>query len=112
DCRQARIRLVPDLCRELVTAKVFLELALVPASIQDKPVGPGVSDTVAEDDVQPEADLVDEIVHVSLEAAVVVAHEYHALTVVQAHPAREMDGAHASQPTPRIDVPSGVVDYQ
>ena len=38
--------------------------------------GPRISDAVAEHDVEPEADLVDEIVHVALEAAVVVAAEH------------------------------------
>ena len=50
------------------------------------------------DEVQPEADLVDEVVHVALEAAVVVAEEETRRLAVEKHPAGKMDGADPRQP--------------
>src|SRR6185503_19240103 len=94
---QARVRLVPDVRGHLVATQVLLEFALVTASVQKEPVRPGVSDAVAEDDVEPEADFVDEVVHVALETAVIVAEKYDPLAVVEKHPAREMNRAHAGQ---------------
>ena len=67
---------------------------------------------VAEDDVQPPGDLVDEVVHVALEAAVVVAGEDHPALVVEEDPAREVDRLHAGQVAVVEDVPRHVVDRE
>ena len=77
-----------------------------------EPARPRIADAVAEHDVEPEADLVDEVVHVALEAAVVVAQEHHALATVEKHPAREMDRAHAGQTAARVQMSRRVVDRE
>ena len=45
--------------------------------------------------IQSKARLVDEIVHVALDAAVIVAEKHHPLFAVEKHPAREMNRANA-----------------
>ena len=65
------------------------------------------ADAVAEHEVQPPADLVDEVVHVALVAAVVVAREDDAGLVVEEDPAREVDRLHAREIAAREDVPAG-----
>src|SRR5262249_28745453 len=79
---QSRVGLVEGLARDLVPALELLEPELVAAPVAEQPPGPRPADAVAEGDVQAEADLVDEVVHVGLVAAVVAAHEDYALVVV------------------------------
>src|SRR5258708_30765081 len=79
ECRETGIGLVPDLRRYLVAAIGVLESQLVLGAVLDQPVGARIAATVAEDDVQSPSDLVDEIVHIGLMAAVIVADEQHAL---------------------------------
>ena len=69
-----------------------------------------IADAVAEDEVEPEAGLVDEVVHVALEASVVVAHEGEPLFLVDPDPAREVNRSYARQPPARVDVLRGVVE--
>src|SRR5262249_51786353 len=110
DRRQARVGLVPDLRRHLMAAQILFELSFVAAAVEEQPPGPRIPDAVAEDDVQAEADLVDEVVHVALEAAVVVAGEEDPSRAGDERPPREMNRAHASQTTARVDVSGTVVD--
>src|SRR5262245_57959373 len=82
ECGQAGIGLVPDLGRKLVPPQRVLEFLLLLGAVADEPMGARVADAVAEDEIEPPADLVDEIVHVAFEAAVVVAAEQDAPLVV------------------------------
>src|SRR5436190_11387689 len=93
-----------------MAAEVFLELALVLASIEHQPVGARIADAVAENDIEPEPHLVDEIIHVAFEAAIVVAKKEDALVRVDPYPARELDRAHAGKASPRVEVPCGPID--
>src|SRR5436190_20534749 len=93
-----------------MAAEVFLELALILASIEHQPVGSRIADAVAENDIEPEAHLVDEIIHVAFEAAIVVAEKEDALVRVDPDPAREMDRAHAGKASSRVEVPCGPID--
>src|SRR4029077_12180473 len=109
DCSQTRVGLIPHLCRDCVTAQEFLVFEFVSASIENEKIGSGVADAVAENDIETKAHLVDEIVHVALEASVIVAEKHHPLLVVEKHPTREMDGAYPSQSTAIEDMPRKVV---
>ena len=69
-----------------------------------------VSDAVAEYEIQSPSDLVDEVVHIGFEAAVVIAGEQNALLAVQKCPAREMDGLNSPEPAAVVDVARAIVD--
>src|SRR3981081_3080566 len=69
-----------------------LEGQLVLGPVEDEPVRLRVAHAVAEDSVQPEGDLVDEVVHVALQTPVVIAGEQQAPVPVDEHPAGEVDG--------------------
>ena len=58
-----------------MTAQHVLEFLLVFSAVEDEPVGCGIADAVAENHVQAKAHLVDEVVHVAFEAAIVIAGE-------------------------------------
>ena len=75
DHREARIGIVPDVGRQLVAPEQALVHLLVPGAALDQPVGARVADAVAEDEIDPPGDLVDEVVHVALDTAVVIAGE-------------------------------------
>ncbi len=62
---------------------------------------------VAEHHVQSERRLVDEVVHVRLMAAIVIAHEDDALLAVDGHPARKMNRLHPRQEAAREHMPAG-----
>src|SRR4249920_880636 len=95
-----------------MTAQILLEFAFVVAAVENQPASPRVADAVAEDDVESEANPVDEVVHVALETAVVVAREQNSLRAVEKRPSREVDGTHARKPAARVNVPGGVIDRQ
>ena len=82
----------------------FFVFLFVAAAIQHEPVGLRIADAVAEDGVQTKARLVDEIVHVALDRAVVVAEEDHPLPVIEKDPAGEMNRANAGQAAAGEDV--------
>src|SRR6516164_3906014 len=73
--REAGVGLVPDLRRDLVPPLVALEVRLLLRAAEQQPRRARPADAVAEHEVQAPADLVDEVVHVGLVAAVVVARE-------------------------------------
>src|SRR5437016_2782674 len=75
--RETGIGLVPDLSRHLVAPVGVLEPQLVLGAVLDEPIGARVSQAVAEGEVQPPAGFVDEVVHIGLPAAVVIACKQH-----------------------------------
>ena len=101
---------VPDLRWDLVVEQVALEILLVAGAVEDQPVGLRVAEAVGEGDVEPEGNLVDEIVVIGLAAAVVIAAEEQAPLVVEEGPAGEMDGVDTTQPTGFVEVAAGPVD--
>ena len=80
-------------------------------AIEDEPVGFGVAEAVAEDDVESPEDLVDEVAVVHFEAAIVVAGEVDT-RLVDEDPAREQDGLYATQEAVGEDVTRGVLDRE
>src|SRR5262249_61187379 len=70
--RETGIGFVPDLRGDLVVAVGVLEAQFVLGTIKDHPARARIAEAVAEDDVQPPADLVDEIVYVGVAGGVVV----------------------------------------
>src|SRR5580693_6045282 len=74
-----------------------LEVVLAACAACNKVVGVGPADATAESDIQSPGGLVDEIVHVGLMAAVVIAREQHAALVINKDPPREMNGLHTRQ---------------
>ena len=59
--------------------------------------------------LRPKPGLVDEIVHVALDRAVVVAEEHHPFLAVEKDPAREVDRADASQMSAPGNMPRGPI---
>ena len=99
------MRVVPDLGRQLVTADVAFELLLVVRAVEDQIVRARIADAVAENEIETEPHLVDEVIHIAFQTAVVIAGEVEALSVVDEHPSREMDRAHAGEAAARVEVP-------
>src|SRR5216683_7764873 len=110
DGGQPGMRRVPHLRRQFVPSNEALELLLVLGATPDEPVGPRVAHPVTEHEVQPPRDLVDEVVHVALQASIVVAREEKTALAVEEGPAREVDGAHAGEVTAVVDVSGAVVE--
>src|SRR5206468_10895336 len=72
---QTRIGLVPDIGRNLVMALEALEVLLEPGALGKQPGGRGIGDEAREREVQAEAGLVDEIIHIGFVPAVIIAAE-------------------------------------
>src|SRR5690348_4985239 len=95
---------VPNLCRQLVTSNEILELLLVLRALKKQPVSCRITNPVAEHDVQPKRNLVDEVVHVAFKTAIVITAKDESLPVVDEHPARKVDRRHTREMTTRVDV--------
>src|SRR6185312_13977832 len=80
--REVGIGGVPDLYRLLMATQDVLEDALVAGPSEEQPARLRIPDAVRERRVQAPGDLVDEVIHVALDAAVVVARKHHPLPVV------------------------------
>src|SRR6185295_5204028 len=106
---EARIGPVPELSRLLVAPLVVLELVFDARAARYQPARARPADAVAEGQVKAPGCLVDEVVHIGLVAAVVVAGEDDSALVVEKCPEGEMDCLHACQEPVREDVAGGVV---
>src|SRR5437588_6814498 len=106
---QAWICLVPDIGRELMPPQHILVRLFILGAIQHQPIRPGITYSVAEHQIESPSYLVDEIVHVAIQAAVIVAGENHALLVVHEHPASRMDGGNPRQMATNENVARGVL---
>src|SRR5271169_2856759 len=91
-------------------AEEVLELLLVLRAIQNKPVCPWITKSVAEDDVQSKTYLIDEVVHIAIQAAIIVTREDNSLAAIEEYPARKLNSRHPSQASAIKEVPSGVID--
>src|SRR3984957_4625968 len=87
-----------------MAAKKVLERLLILCTAAQQEVGPRIADAIAEYQVQAIRNLVDEIVHVAVKTAVVVAGKQQPTPVIQEDPAGEMDGADARQAPARVDL--------
>jgi hypothetical protein len=74
-----------------MTPEVFLIISLVDATIPHEPIRSWVTDPIAKGSIQPKACFVDEVIHVALDAAVVVAAKNHSLPASNKHPPREVN---------------------
>ena len=78
-------------------AKEILERQLIFGSVHDKPVRLRITHTIAEDDIEPPRNLIDEVTHVSFEAAIIVTRKEEPRAVIKKYPPSEMDGIHSRQ---------------
>src|SRR5215510_8661644 len=95
-----------------MTSQVLLEFPLIATPVEDQPARSRITKTVAEDDIEAKANFVDEVVHVTLEAAVVVTGEENPVPAGDEHPSCEVDGTDTGQPPVGVNVSCGVVDCQ
>ena len=91
---------------------IVFEFLLVLRAIRHQPVCGGVSDAVTENHVQSEEYFVDEVIHITIQAAIVVTGKVDAVLIVQKDPLGKMNGAHASQPALGEYVPGRPVNHQ
>src|SRR5712671_6267130 len=76
---------------------IVFEVLFAARAPQQQPVCVWPADAAAESHIQAPRRLVDEIVHVGLMPAVVVAREQHAALVVNKHPARKVNRLNAGK---------------
>src|SRR5579883_1854887 len=95
---------------QLMPPDKILELLLIFRAVEHQPVCRRISDAIAEDHIQPERNFVDEVVHIAVQAAVVVACEKEPLLVIEKYPVRKMNCRYAGQSAAIEDVPRCVVD--
>jgi hypothetical protein len=88
------MRVVPNFGRQFVPPNEIFKFLLVLRSPQNKPIASGVPDSITEDDIQPKRYFVDEIVHVTVEASVIVTCEEQAPFLIEKYPASEMNRAY------------------
>src|ERR1035441_3706558 len=93
-----------------MSAKVVLECLLVFGTVLNQPIRAWVADAVAENDVQPKPNFVDEVVHIAFKATVVVAREDDPPSSVQNNPAGEVNRRDAGKPAAIEHMPGGVVN--
>src|SRR6476646_2878204 len=93
-----------------MTPEVFLVVSLVDTTIAYEPICSWITDSIAKGSVQPKACFVDEVVHVALDAAVVVAAKNHSLPASHKHPPREVNRAYSTEPAGAGDMACAVVD--
>jgi hypothetical protein len=74
-----------------MTPEVFLIISLVYATIAHEPIRSWITDPIAKGSIQPKACFVNEVIHVALDAAVVVAKKDHSLPASHKHPPREVN---------------------
>ena len=95
---------VPNLGRQFVPSNEILKLLLVLRALEEQPVCSRISDSITEHDVQPKRDFVDEVVHVTFQATVVITAKHQTPLAIDEDPTREMNRRHASEMTARVDV--------
>jgi hypothetical protein len=93
-----------------MTPEVFLIISLVDATIPHEPIRSWVTDPIAKGSVQPKACFVNEVIHVALDAAVVVAAKDHSLSASNKDPPREVNRAYSTEPAGAGDMARAVVD--
>ena len=86
---------------------IELELQLAARTAGDEPVGARPAQAIAEHQVQTPGDLVDEVIHVGLMSAVVIAREQDPGLAIEKHPAREVNRLHPRQIAAREDITAG-----
>jgi hypothetical protein len=74
-----------------MTPEVFLIISLVDATIPHEPIRFGVTNPIAKGGVESKACFVDEVIHVALDAAVIVAAKDHTLSPSNKDPPRKVN---------------------
>jgi len=87
---------------EFMPPKEVFEFLFVRGAAGKQPARPRISDAVREHYIQAEGDLVDEVVHVAFQAAIVVTGKQDTLLAIQKHPPGKMNSAHTGQPAFRV----------
>src|SRR6478672_12368684 len=80
-------------------------------SIKNQPVCCWIADAIAEYQIEPPPDFVDEVVHVAIETAVIVAGKDHPFLIVQKNPAGGMDSGNSCEMAAEVNVAGGVFDH-
>src|SRR5947209_2267182 len=88
----------------------FLELLPEPGAPCDQPAGGRIGHEAREREVQSEAGLVNEVIHVGFVPAVIIAAEKAATALVDKHPMGEMDRTDASDGSAGANVARDPVD--
>jgi hypothetical protein len=93
-----------------MTPEVFLIVSLIDATVPHEPIRSGITDPIAKGRVQPKTCFVNEVIHVALDAAVIVAAKDHPFPAGYKNPSREVNRAYPTQPARPRDMPRAVVD--
>src|SRR5678816_1324972 len=112
DGGQTGISLVPNLRQHGVASLELLEAAFVGAAALEQPISSGIADAIAGKNIEAETELVDEVIHIALIAAVIVTEKTQPLVTTDHHPARKVDGADAPQTSGLDNVSRCVIDHQ
>src|SRR5579859_1839798 len=102
---QASVTVVPDFRRQLVSPNKIFERLFVSCAVHKQPPGFWITHPIAERDVQSEGHFVNEVIHITLQASVVMACEKQPPPVVYECPARAMNGQHPCQTPPVENMP-------
>jgi hypothetical protein len=93
-----------------MTPEILLILSLIDATVPHEPIRSWITDPIAKGRVQPKTCFVNEIIHVTLDAAVVVAAKDHPLPAGDKDPSREVNRAYPAEPARARDMSRAVVD--
>jgi hypothetical protein len=93
-----------------VTPEVFLIVSLVDATIAHEPIRSWITDPIAKGRVQPKTCFVNEVIHVALDTAVVVAAKNHSLPASNKDPPCEVNRAYPTEPARARNMARAVVD--
>src|SRR5580700_9169886 len=92
-----------------MTAEKILELLFVFGAVKNEPPGCRISDAVAEDKIKPPANLIDEVIHIGFQAAVIIARKKQPSPVIQEHPTGKMNGRDSRELAACINMARGPV---
>ena len=93
-----------------MATQIAFETLLVARALHHQPVSVGIAHAVTENEIQPPAHFVDEVVHVGFQAAVIVAGEDETRAVIEECPSRKVNGLHAGEMTAGVYVATGIVE--
>src|SRR5215467_3243516 len=93
-----------------MTPEVFLVVSFIDAPVPHEPIRSWITNAIAKGRVQPKTCFVNKVVHITLDAAVVVAAKDHSLPASYKDPSREVNRAYATEPAGARDMPRAVVD--
>src|SRR6187401_3536700 len=91
-----------------MTTEVLLIISFIDATIAHEPIRSWITDPIAKGSVQPKTCFVNKVIHVALDAAVVVTAKDHSLPAGNKHPSREVNRAYSTESAGAGDVARAV----